>query len=187
MANTPVIDLELEDTITNPPHYTVNLERDRVDTANGSKIDTWAGHVSASFSTILEQSGSASDLLGNGAYIGAAYTPVDRVIKEIVCWAHTSGSAGVSRIDVKVQQGPAGNFSTIFSNNAFKPALSSSLGNFGLAKSSTFVSGSNMVWPAGTLIQAIFDTAAGTAGLNGQKNVTVDIRWVPSASFGSGV
>ncbi len=188
MANTPVIDLETQNIAQSPPHYTKDLEEDRVNNANSTKLDVWAGEVSGSFSSLLcISSGSASDNLDDGGIIGVAYTPFDRIIREVVCWAHKSGSGGVSRIDVDIQQGPNGNFSSIFSNNAFKPALSSSLGNFGLAKASTFVSGTNMVWPAGTLVRAHLETAAGAAGLSGQKGVSVDIRWVPSGSYGSGV
>lgn len=188
MANTPVIDLEDEDTVTHPPHYTTRVEEDRIVNANADKLDSWAGHCSASFATTLcMSSGSASDNMDDGAIIGAAYSPTDRVIKEVICWAHKSGSGGVSRIDVDIQQGVAGNFSSIFSNSAFKPALSSSLGNFGIARSSTFVSGSNTVWPAGTIIRANLETAAGAAGLSGQKGVTVEIRWTPSGTFGAGV
>lgn len=185
---TPVIGLEPLNSAGVPPHPTRDLEEDRVSNVNCDIVDAFVGHVSASLSSLLcMSSGSASDNLDDGGVIGAAYTPTNRIIREIVCWAHKSGSGGVSRIDVDIQQGVGGNFSSIFTNNAFKPALSSSLGNFGLARASTFVSGSNMVWPAGTLIRANLETAAGAAGLSGQKGVTVDVRWVPSGSYGTGV
>lgn len=185
---TPVISLESMNSAGVPPHPTRDLEEDRVSNANANTIDAFMGHMSASFSSLLcMSSGSASDNLDDGGVIGVAYSPTNRIIREVVCWAHKSGSGGVSRIDVDIQQGVGGNFSSIFSNNAFKPALSSSLGNFGLARGTTFVSGSNMVWPAGTLIRANLETAAGAAGLSGQKGVTVDIRWVPSGSYGTGV
>lgn len=181
MATTPVINLEPQNVLAVPPHPTRDLEMDRVDNANHDKLDAWAGQVSGSFETVFNMSsGSATENLSANIFLGAAYAPTDRVIKEVVCWAHTSGSGGVTQIDVQVG---LTNFASIFTNTAFKPALSSSLGNFGLAKSSTFTSGSNTRWIAGTLIRAKLDTAAGAAGLSGQNGVTVCIRWVPSGSF----
>lgn len=154
---------------------------DKID--NGFEaVNEFAGLVTGSFSVLFETSGSAFDRVGQD--LGSAYTREDFVIREVVAWAATSGSGGVSRIDVDVQQGPGGNFSSIYSNNAFKPALSSSLGNYGLARGNTFVSGSDMRWPAGTLIRAQLETAAGAAGLSGQNAVTVQVFYTPSGSYG---
>lgn len=185
MANTPVINLEDADLTSTPEHYTKRLEEERIENANADKIDLFMGHLSASFSTVFRISGSVSDRLDHLGIIGAEYTPVDRVIKNVVCWAHTSGSGGVTVVDIQVQ-GPAGNFVSIFSNLAYKPALSSSYGDFGLASGSVFISGSNMRWAAGKLMRAIVGPVAGATGLDGQKMFTVDVRWVPSGSYGSG-
>ncbi len=156
-------------------------------------IDSWAGKVTASFETHFysPQSGSNANILLNSVlpagYLGSAFSPINRVITEVIAWAATSGSGGVTRLDVQIQQGatqPA-NFSSIFSNNAFKPALSSSLGNFYRVSCSTFVSGANMVWTASSSLKVILDTAAGDAtGINGQHNINVVIKWKPSGSYG---
>lgn len=158
---------------------------DRIDD-NFEAVNEWAGDVTGSLSVLFVTSGSATEKLGAMAgELGSAYARVDHVIREVVCWAAASGSGGVSRVDVDVQQGPAGNFSSIFSDNAFKPALSSSLGNYGLARGATFVSGSNMRWPAGTLIRAQLETAAGAGGLSAQSGICVQVFYTPSGSYGA--
>jgi hypothetical protein len=153
-------------------------------------IDQFVGQVtgSAYFTAFILNTGSAADLqtsVGAG-FVGAEYNrSQDRIITEVVAWAQNSGSGGVSTVDVLVQQGqvfPA-NFGSIFTNNALRPAVSSSLGNFGISKSSTFVSGSNMVWKAGTLLQAKLLTAAVGTGVNAQNGLTVQVYWKPSSSW----
>ena len=151
-------------------------ERAAFDAAGDStlgKIDAFAGKVTGSFQTHFAAPGSGSNatVLLNSilplGYLGSAFSPIDRVITEVLAWAATSGSGGVTRVDVQVQQGstqPA-NFSSIFSNNAYKPALSSSLGNFYRVSATTFVSGTNMVWAASSsLIAGSGAKQSGSAG-----------------------
>jgi len=154
------------------------------------KIDLWAGFTTASFYSLFQVSGSTSDNLGDAGGVGAEFNPTcDRVIQEVVAFAATSGSGGVTTIDCLVQQGVGGNFSSIFgplggpSNAAMRVALSSSLGNYGIATSHGFVSGTNMVWPRGTILKTQLTTAAGAAGPNGQKGLIIQVRWTPSGSF----
>ena len=158
---------------------------DKID--NGFEaVNEFAGLVTGSFSLTFKTSGSSAGLLGqNAGVIGAAYTREDNVIREVVAWAASSGSGGVTRIDVDIQQGVAGNFSSIFSNSAFKPAVSSSLGNYGIARSASFVSGSDMVWRAGTLIRAQLETAAGVEAASAQSGLTVQVFYTPSGSYGA--
>lgn len=175
MANTPTLNIEHVDVTSNPPHFTKDLETERVLNALVDDSDTWAGKVTSSFYSSVIVTGSAEVNLGT---IGSWYTPVDRVIKEVVAWAAFSGSGGVTRVDCAVQ-GPAGNFVSVFSDNALKPAVSASLGDFGIAKSSTFISGSNMRWAAGKLMRVSLDTAATTL----QRQLTVQVSWYPSGSW----
>jgi hypothetical protein len=183
MAQSPVLQLSASVLAElNGPNYWARSNDDAKENWNRDTVDSWAGNVTASFSTKFHYSGSASDLLGEGGLIGTAYTPAARVIKEVVAWASASGSGGVTTLDVKVQYG---SFSSIFTNDVLRPHLSASAGNYSLSKKSTFVSGSNMVWRAGTILRAELLGAAGAAGASGQKGVTVEVFWVPSASYGS--
>lgn len=153
---------------------------------NLEKINEFAADLTGSMVTRFSVSGAIVDRLSDAGFIGASFTNTDRVITEVIAYAGTSGSGGVTRIDVQIQQGsvqPA-NFSSIFSNNAYKPALSSSIGNLIPVSGSTFVSGSNMLWRARSMLKVIADTAAGATGLSGQDNVTVEVFWKPSGSYG---
>lgn len=192
--NTPVLDLQVTDTAADSPlDYSSRVNDDQQLSSSLAAIDTFAGNVTGSMGfTMFMLSGSVSDMLGDSGIIGSEYNRLcDRVIQEVIAWATTSGSGGVTTIDVLVQQGsvqPA-NFSTIYlGNNVYRPAVSSSLGNFGMSKTgaSNFVSGSNMVWKKGSLLQAKLLTVAGAAGVSGQKNLTVQIFWKPSGSYGAG-
>lgn len=194
MSNTPVLQLTSSEWgALNEPYYIERSIEDTKQLTNNQSIDDFAGRVTGSFETHLWSPGTGSNatiLLNSGlpaGYLGSAYSPIDRVITEVVAWAATSGSGGVTRLDVQIQQGavqPA-NFSSIFSNNAFKPALSSSLGNFYRISARTFISGTNMVWAASSSLKVILDTAAGDAtGINGQHGINVVIRWKPSGSYG---
>jgi hypothetical protein len=189
MSYTPVLQLTSSDWQSQNENY--YIERSLEDARNLSslqQIDDFAGDVTASFSTQVSTAlsgANVSQIVTNsilGGYLGSAYAAQDRVIKEVVAWAAKSGSGGVTRIDVQIQNG---SFASIFSNNAFKPAVSSSLGDYGASKSTTFVSGSNMVWRAGTMIKILADTAAGDAtALNGQYGLNVAVFWKPSGSYG---
>ena len=188
MANTPVLNLEVVDFSEHgSTSYANRVEDENVVNGNQSKLDAFSGLITGSQVTRFTIStGSVSDQLGDQGVVGAEFNrSSDRVILEVVAFAASSGSGGVTRVDVQIQQGtvmPA-NLSSIFSNNAFKPAVSSSLGNFGPARSSTFVSGSDMVWRAGTVLAAVLDTAAGAPGPSGQKGLVVDVFWKPSGSY----
>lgn len=189
MANTPNLNLTPPQSPDGPKNYVDQTEDYNNKVANQNKLDALVGHLSASSVTKFAMAGSGSALAAlNGelsGVLGGAYSRDNRVIKEVVAWAIQSGSGGVSRVDVQVQGTPgAAAFTSIFSNNAFKPAISASLGNYGLAKASTFNSGSNMVWPAGSLLRVKLDTAAGADTTEGgQAGVTVEVFWAPSASL----
>lgn len=188
---TPVLGLNrAEVASTDIRSYPVAVELENALNLNRDEIDDFAGLVSGSV-TVFAPSGSASDFLGDGASLGAAFNRgPDRVIQEVVAFAATSGSGGVTTIDVRVQGTPGNaSFTSIFgpvggpANAAMHVALSSSLGNWGLARSSGFTSGSNTVWKAGSILRAVATTAAGAANASGQRGVTVHVYWAPSGSF----
>lgn len=194
MSNTPVLQLTSSDWQSqNEQFYLERCLEDERNLSSLQQIDVFAGKVTGSFQTHFSAPGSGSNatvLLNSvlpAGYLGSAFSPIDRVITEVLAWAATSGSGGVTRIDVQVQQGstqPA-NFASIFSNNAYKPALSSSLGSFYRVSATNFVSGTNMVWAASSSLKVVLDTAAGDAtGANGQHGINVVVRWKPSGSYG---
>lgn len=171
-----VLNLETANSAGGPVAYPERLEDDRVENSNRDKLDAWAGVVSGSFCTRFFVSGTVT--ANQGMDIGCEYAQVDRVITEVVAYAPVSGSGGVTRINVLRQQdGPGQAFVSIYSNDAFKPALSASLGNYGIARGGE-ISGS--VWAAGTLLKATFDTAATL-----QRDVTVCVMWKPRFSYGA--
>lgn len=172
--------------------YTVEVDLENVLNGNRTTLDQFAAYTTSSLYSLFQISGSTSDNLGDAGGLGAEYNrSQDRVIQEVIAFAATSGSGGVSTIDVQVQQGPGGNFASIFGplggppNNAMRVALSASLGNYGIARSgqSNMVSGSNMLWPRGTLLKCQLTTAAGAAGVSGQKGLIVQVFWTPSGSY----
>lgn len=173
-TKTHVLSLETIDTITYPPHPTRDLETDADHNANKDDIDAWAGHVSASFCSVFHQSGTVSTLLSSD--FGSEYANHPRVITGVKAWAATAGSSGVTQVDVQRQQdGVGGAFVSIYSNAAFKPAVSQSLGAYGVASGGT-ISGS--LWKAGTVLKAKIDTAA-----TAQADLYIQVNWKPSASY----
>ncbi len=188
--NSPVLGLpRLEVASFDLRQYSVEVDLENALNQARQNIDQMVGLLTGTCYTDFHVSSSFDGLAG-GADVGSAYTRQDRVIQEVVAWAGASGSGGVTTIDVQVQ-GPAGNFCSIFgplgaaSNAAMRPALSSSLGNYGIARSgqTLMVSGSNMVWKAGTLMKCLFTTAAGAVDGSAQKNIDVYVHWSPSGSF----
>lgn len=154
-------------------------------------LDQFAANTTSSLYSLFQVSGSTSDNLGDAGGMGAEFNrSQDRVIQEIVAFAATSGSGGVTTIDVQVQ-GTAGAaaFTSIFgpvggpANAAMRVALSSSLGNYGIARSNGFTSGSNTVWPKGSIMRCLLTTAAGAAGISGQKGLIIQVFWAPSGSY----
>lgn len=193
--NTVVLQLPVPDTAGVPTDYQDRLGNDQALSASHVVIDQFAAGMtgSACYTIWAIATGSATDFQGLGGLnniLGLEFNrSQDRVIQEVVAYHIASGSGGVTTVDVLVQQGatqPA-NFSTVFksANNADKLALSSSAGNFGIARQAAFVSGSNMVWPKGTLLQAKILTTAGGTGLNAETGLTVQIFWKPSGSYGA--
>lgn len=179
VATAPSLDygtrLELEQSL--------NTMRDRVDLLLGMLTGSCYEEFVAS---------SSFDGIAGGADVYAEYNPGPaRTLQEVIAWCGSSGSGGVTTIDIQIQQGPGGNFASIFGplggppNNAMRVALSSSLGNYGLAKQgqSSFVSGTNMVWQPGTLMKCVFTTAAGAVGGSAMKNIVTQVRWSPSGSW----
>lgn len=196
--NTSVLQLGVPDEASAPKtSYVDTLTNDQLLSGSLVAVDQFAAAMtgSACFTVFCPQTGSVLDLSIGGTdqaagIMGTEFNPLqDRVITNVVGWSSASGSnpAGVVRVDVLVQQGavqPA-NFSSIFSNNTFKLAISGSSAN-GPVSTKTFVSGTNMVWPKGTLLQAKADATNGLgAGLSAMRGVTVQIFWKPSGSYGA--
>lgn len=184
MAQTPVLQLQNTQLADGDPRsYPFKLDFDTNLFGAHTALDLHAGNMTGSCYTLFTLgSGTISPAGSVGKDIGAEYTRTNRVLQEVVAFATNSGSGGVTRIDVQVQDS-GGTFNSIFSNNAFKPALSSSLGNYGVAKSATFLTSS---WGAGKIIKASLDTAAGDAtAANAQTGLTVMVFWKPSGSYGA--
>ena len=166
-------------------------------TADRVALDKFAAQTSASFYTLFHLSGSASDNMGDDRVIGSAFNPMcNRIIQEVVAWAEKSGSGGVTQIDAQLQiNGQNDTWQSIFGapggspNPACQLALSSSLGNYGMASSTwTKMTGShNTVWGAGSMLRCVMSSSAGAAGVSGQKGVTVMVRWANSGSFANAI
>ena len=201
MGNSPVLGLESGSNVMNGGSGHGVYERAegfRISEQNFDKIDSWVGKASASFvSTFFGTSGSVLDMSIAGTdqgagVMGMAYNKLqDRVITDVVGFTAASGSAptGVVRVDVQVQQGAAqpANYSTIFLSNPVKLAVSGSAANGPVSVgSTTFVSGSNMVWPKGTCLKVGADQTANVqAGLSAMRGLTVQVCWRQSGSYGS--
>lgn len=190
--NTSVLQLPVPDTAAEQPmSYQGRLANDQALSGALVNLDDNAARVSGSFYSLFSMSGAVIDVMGSdggAGVLGVEYTRTPRIIQEVVAWAAASGSGVlVTRLDVQVQQGPApANFSSIYSNNAFKPAISSSLGNYGVSRTATFVSGAGaMPWPANTLLKVSVDAAHAGAGLNAQRHITCQVFWKPSGSYGA--
>lgn len=182
MANFPVLDLERPDTTSEPPHYNVRVESDRIMSASFEKLDKFAGHTSASFHETFYVSGALSNHLGTGTgsdggefYGGLAYAQADRIITNVVAFQRMSGSGGVTTVNVLT--GSKNNtFVSIFSDLALKPRCSASDGDFFVSSAKTFV---NEKWPAGYLLGVALDSVVdGPAA-----DLTVQVYWKPSASY----
>lgn len=173
----PILDLEPVDTATpNGPRYSERVEQDGINNTNLDTIDAFAGWVTASFSTVLRTSGTVSEQLASD--IGSAYATYNRVITGVKAWHARSGSGGVTTVNVLRQEdGVGGALVSIYSNAAFYPAVSQSLGNYGIASGGT-ISGS--LWKAGTVIVARPTTAGATS-----QDLHVQILWRPSGSYGA--
>lgn len=196
--NTPVLGLQVPDTAGDGLGYGDRLGDDQQLSSSLTAIDTFAGNMtgSACFTMFCPASGSVMDLSPGGTDAAAGVLGVeynrscDRVIQEVVAFVAASGSnpAAVARVDVGIQQGttfPA-NFGSIFTNAVFKPVISGSTGAYTPAKASTFVSGTNTVWRAGTLLKANVDLASGiAAGLGAMRGLTVQVFWKPTGSYGA--
>lgn len=176
------LDLEDVEIAGLPTDYGSRVDNENATARNMTKIQTYAGHVTSSFCTTFAPSGSVSDMLGDGAIIGASYTRINRVFNEVVAYAAKSGSGGVTEIDIQIQNTPAGAFSSIFSSSLQRPCVSSSIGDFGAVYRRTFVSSS---WPVGCIMRAQLVSAAGAANASGQRGLNVHVFWKPSGSYGA--
>ena len=198
MSYTPttVLQLQVPDEASAPRNsYPDQLTNDQQLSSSLVAVDQFAANVTASmFTTFCPTTGSVLDLNIGGTdqgagFIGAEYNrSQDRSILEVIGFTSASGSnpVGVVRVDVQVQQGatqPA-NYSSIFSANAMKLAVSGSHAN-GPATARTFVSGTDMVWRKGTVLKAVADATSGVqAGLSAMRGLTVQVFWKPSGSYG---
>jgi hypothetical protein len=190
MPTTPNLQLSSTDLAApgfDPRAYTARLDADTNLDASLSKVDVFAGSLTGSLVSVFSLgSSSVSDFLASSTPVtgvmGAEYTRVPMIFQEIVAFAAQSGSGGVTRIDVRVPDSN-GTFNSIFGNNAFKLALSSSAGNYGVARASTFRTSS---WSAYTVAQVVVETAAGAAGGgSGQYGLFVHVFAKPSGSYGT--
>ncbi len=192
-VNSPVLGLpRLEVASNDIRQYNVDVDLENALNDGRQTLDQFAANTTASLYSLFQISGSTSDNLGDAGGVGAEFNRSnDRILQEVVAFAVTSGSGGVTTIDVQVQNPGGGTFSSIFgplggpANAAMQVALSSSLGNYGLARSgqTKMVSGSNMVWPKGTSMKGVLTTAAGAAGGSGQKGLIIQVFWAPSGSY----
>lgn len=172
----PVLDLEPLDTASGPMNYPKRVEHDAIHNGNLDAIDDFAGDVTASFSTTFNSSGVLSTLLTSD--VGSAYAEFDRVITGVKAWHATAGSSGVTTVNVLRQQdGVGGALVSIYSNAAFFPAVSQSLGAYGVASGGTI---SGTLWKKGTVLVSRI-TTAGVAS----ADLTVQINWKPSGTYGS--
>ena len=113
--------------------------------------------------------------------VGVWYARSPIVWKEMVAFATHSGSCGVTSIDVQQQEAAGGGFQTIFANAAFRPNVSSSLGDYGVAKASTFLTGT---LATGLMVRAVVTSVAGTqTGADSQRGVTVQLFYCVSGSY----
>ena len=181
MSNSPVLNLEQLDVETRPPHYNERVEEDRIVNDSRDKVDAWAGHVTASFcSTFAINSGTADTRLAVDDVIGMEYVRSDRVIVGCTAFASMSGSGGVTTVDIQVSSSADGAdaaWNSIWTNDAHRPAVSASLGDYGLASSASPVRSGTL--RAGNKVRCRLLSAATTL----QKNLTVQLWWKPSASY----
>lgn len=173
----PVLDLEPIDTGSpNSLAYPVRVELDDIINTNYDSIDQFAGQLTASYTTTFRTSGVISTLLTSD--VGSEYANYDRVITGVKAWHAGAGSSGVTTVNVLRQEAAGvGTLVSIFSNAAFYPAVSQSLGAYVPASGGT-ISGS--IWKAGTVLVARVTTAAVAAA-----DLTVSVTWKPSGSYGS--
>lgn len=172
MANFERIDLT-----TFPPHYTKNLETERI-------LNEIRDSLTGSFCERFPLSGAISDnvALNMG---GPRYNDgCDKIITAVTFQVTNSGSGGVSRVDIRKGAAGAamGTDKSIFSHQEFRPAVSSSAGNYAVNRTTTFVEASAS-WSRGQQLEVVVLAAAGAAGLSGQTNPVVSVWWKPSGSY----
>lgn len=179
MANSPILGLEDQNYQgVVPGGYPERVEIDRVANQNKTSIDRLVGQVTSSFSTNVNVSGNIADHIGQP--LAAAFTRAPRIITQVVAFASTSGSGGVTELDVQISASNGG-FISIFGNAAQRANISSSLGDYGLARSAV----TGALWPANARMRVVAISAAGAAGVaaSAQNNVTVEVFWKPSGSY----
>ncbi len=171
MTNFPPVDIT-----TRPEHYTRDLEQEQT-------LNAWRDALTGSLCETFQVSGSVSDNVGLH-YGGARYNDgCDRIITSVTVQCLNSGSGGVTRFDVrKGVPGPMDTDKSIFSHQEFRPALSSSAGDFGVGRTTTFIAASAS-WLRGEQLSCPVLAAAGAAGLSAQTGVAVRVWWKPSGSY----
>jgi len=156
-----------------PPHYTKDLESERV-------LNGWKDALSGSLCETFSISGSVTDNVG--LYLdGARYNDgCTRTITGVTIQCVNSGSGGVTRVDVrKSVPGPMLTDKSIFSHQEFRPALSSSAGDFGVGRTTTVIAASAS-WARGEQVAVSVLASAGAAGYSAQTGLTVRIWWKPA-------
>lgn len=185
MATTPILQLnsiDLSDPAYDPRSYPARVDFDAALDTSLAAVDTFAGRLTASFCTRFYLTASLPEAITVAPPIGVDYASGPRILQEVVAFAFRSGSgAGVTVFDVKMTDG-AGTFNSVFSNLAFRPALSNSLGDYGVARANVFRTAS---WDPGRIIRLdVLGTTGGT-GLGAQAGVNVLVFWKPSGSYGA--
>lgn len=177
MSYTPtnVLQLQVPDEASAPRNsYPDQLSNDQQLSSSLVALDQFAASVTGSMSSVVFVSGNLAPFKTQVVYAEIANTP--RVISHVVAFAQNSGSGGVTSVDVELSSSAAG-FQTIFANDAARAKVSSSLGNYGIARSAAPVTAS---WNAGALMRVVLysDTVD-------QASLSVNVMWKPSGSYGA--
>mgnify|MGYP001567576845 CR=1 FL=1 len=173
--NTTVLQLPVPDKASTPVNSFVDrVADDQLLSSSLVAIDQFASAVTGSMSSVVFVSGNLAPFKTQVVYAEIANTP--RVISQVVAFAQNSGSGGVTSVDVELSSSAAG-FQTIFANAAARAKVSSSLGNYGIARSAAPVTAS---WNAGALMRVVLysDTID-------QASLSVNVMWKPSGSYGA--
>ncbi len=171
MANFRRIDLT-----SAPDHYSKDLQTE-------NDLNDIRDSLTGSMCTRFVMSGAVGDNIG--LFLGAPdYNDgCDRIITAVTVQCVKSGSGGVTRLDVrKGVPGPMLTDKSIFAHQEFRPALSSSAGDFGLGRTTTVVAASAS-WARGQQVAVHVLAAAGASGLDGQTGLCATVWWKPSGSY----
>ena len=179
--NTPVLQLQVPDTAGVPLDYGDRLGNDQSLSSSLNGLDAFVGLLTGSLKHHAAMSGNIATMVGQP--LGVFYVRSPITLTEMVAWASTSGSGGVTSLDVQLSSSlTGGTFQSVFANAANRANVSASFGNYGLASTKTFQTSSI---PAGVLLRLQVISAAGDATApNAQNNVTADLFYKPTFTYG---